>query len=95
VRYGRRSNNNNIGAGMDSKLEAELKAITKERSRAIRETMALLQAKGVRIDRKRVAACVSNIMTAQRLGYVPKLDLPEIQRGRLLEWIQADSLCLP
>lgn len=53
---------------MNKKLEAELRAITKERSRVIRETMALLKAQGVRIDRELVALCVSRLMTAQQFG---------------------------
>ena len=59
---------------MDKKLKAELKGITRDRSRAIRETMALLKAEGVRIDRKLVARIVSEIRMHARFGYAQKID---------------------
>ena len=45
------------------------KQIRKDRSRAIRETMARLKAEGVRIDRKLVAEIVSDIRMHARFGY--------------------------
>ena len=76
---------------MHSKLAAELKAITRERKRAIRETMALLKVEGLRIPRGVIAAAVGNIMTAQRLGYALKLNVTEAERARLLERIRAEA----
>ena len=52
----------------DKELEIELKAIAKERSRAIRETMKLLKARGVHVDRKVIAESVSLVMMQQRFG---------------------------
>jgi hypothetical protein len=50
-------------------LEPEFEQIRRDQSRAVRETMKLLKAEGVRIERKLVAQIVSDIRMHARFGY--------------------------